>query len=105
MLVISSRQTRYTVPILGLQFYISESEGNSQTDFTFAKIPIGVASRPRWTNRDLPLGDEEAQVQRALRARRERRLQVDPPWSSVEHAQLRPEAVTGCESYGKRFLQ
>ena len=33
----------------------------------------------------------------ALRARRQRRLQVDPAGAAVEHGQLRPEAVTGCE--------
>ena len=52
---------------------------------------------PRGANGEAPLGDEEAQVEGALRARRQRRLQVDPAGAAVEHGQSRPEAVTGCE--------
>ena len=60
-------------------------------------ITVAKILPPRGANGDPPLGDEEAQVEGALRARRQRRLQVDPAGAAVEHGQLRPEAVTGCE--------
>ena len=61
------------------------------------EVTVATTLPPRGANGDPPFGDEESQVEGTLRARRHRRLQVDPAGAAVEHGQLRPEAVTGCE--------